>query len=88
MEGVQPQSQIEVLHRALLRKLRVAAFRLSTLDFQKKRFFKRFQFLKKRFYHEKKRFFFALTISDFRAKKGFVLKKRFFSSPISYTSSG
>ena len=50
------------------------SLRLSTLDFQKKGFFKRFQFLKKRFYHEKKRFF-ALTISDFRAKKRFCFKK-------------
>ena len=61
--------------------------RLSTLIFKKKVFFKRFQFLKKRFYHKKKGFI-ASAISDFRAKKGFALKKSFFSSPISYTPSG
>ena len=51
--------------------------RLSTLDFQKKRFFKKVSiFEKKKGFIMRRKVFFALTISDFRAKNRFCFKKK------------
>ena len=59
-------------------------FQAVNSDFKKKSFFwKGLNFWKKVLSWAKNGFFFVLAISNFRAKKGFGFKKKFFSSPIS-----
>ena len=62
--------------------MKYMTYRLSTVDFQKKFFFKKVSIFeeKKRGFIIRKKVFFALAISDFRGKKGFAFKKtKFFS---------
>ena len=56
----------------------VRVFRLSTLDFQRKGFFKRFQFLKKKVLSQEKKVFLHRQFQILELKKGFVFFKKVF----------